>query len=103
MQITKVNYIAVSKDGKAEHSTTTVATASSRGTNCELRALAEKGCAVVDYKSRQAKLSAETVKAHAKAMADTFDGTPAEKDAINRYIMNVLTSANLFKSEKIVK
>lgn len=103
MQISKVSFIAVSKDGKAEHGTATIATASSRGTNCELRALADKGCAVVKYDSKQAKLSADAVKPHAKAIADTLNGTPDEKNAVYVYIMDVLTTANLFKSEKIVK
>lgn len=103
MQVTQVKFIAVDKDGKAQHGSTIIATASSRGTNCALREMAENGIAVVSYQPKQAKLNASDIEPHVKAIAETLEGSPDEKTAVCNYLLEVLTTANVFKSEKIVK
>lgn len=81
----------------------TVFTASSRGTNCVIRDLREQGESVIDTNSTQIKVDFAATKSAIQTLAAGQFKDENDKDAFIDYVMSVLTGANLFKVEKVVK
>ena len=83
--------------------TATVFAASSRGTNCALRDLQAQGESVVKHESEQTKVDKTATENAVRTLAASQYKNDADRNAFFEYVMNVLTSANLFKTEKIIK
>ena len=77
--------------------------ASSRGTNCVLRDLADKGESVIGHSPVQCKVDKEATANAIKTLAGSQFKSEADREAFAAYAMSVLTSANLFKVEKVTK
>ena len=101
--ITMQNYTVENGALKKGVKTITVFTASSRGTNCVLRDLANSGEAVVKYVSVQIKADYTQTKNAVQTLAGGLYKDENDKNAFIAYVMDVLTTANLFKVEKVNK
>ena len=98
-------YNPVIENGEVKKGTKqiTVFAASSRGTNCILRDLAEQGEAVIKTDSTQVKVDEAATFNAVKTLAAGQFKNPTEAEAFTTYTIAVLKAANLFKVEKVNK